>query len=99
MHSSLRSKKSALLSVLTIMTVVGAFMVTFATHNAGATGAAKSSSGASSATVSYTGKPLTTTQTSTSAGLPTKVVKDARPINGPIDLEALNPFADNGPGE
>ncbi|HLV97411.1 MAG TPA: hypothetical protein VKT82_01930 [Ktedonobacterales bacterium] len=95
MRFSPRSKMSIILTSVTTLAVLATFMVMFVSHGANAQGAT-----ASASTVTYQGTPLKASQTTTSTGLPTKVVKPTRlSKNGPTDLESLNPFADNGPGD
>ncbi len=94
MRFSPRSKMSVILASITTLTVLGTFMVMFVSHGANAQGA----SSAWSPTVSYQGTSFKTSQLATATGFPTKVVKPAHPLNGPLDVESLNPFEDNGPG-
>jgi hypothetical protein len=87
MRFSARSKGGILLSLITIVAVVSAFMVSFASHGT------SSHAASTPVTATYQGKPLTGTQTATSPGIPTKVTQPAHPLTSPLDIESLNPYA------
>lgn len=85
MSFSTRSKVSILLSAITILTLVSAFMVTLASHGTA------SHAASSSTTATYQGKALIGSQTATAAGLPTKVTQPAHPRTTPLDVDSINP--------
>ena len=86
MHFSRRSKVGILLSAITILTLVSAFMVTLASH-----GAPTHAASAASTSASYQGKAVTGSQTATASGLPTKVTQPAHPRTTPLDVDSINP--------
>ena len=86
MRFSQRSKVGILLSAITMLALVGAFMVTFVTH-----GAATHAASSTPTTATYQGKPLAASQITTGTGIPTKVMPPAHPRTAPLDVDSLNP--------
>jgi hypothetical protein len=86
MRFSVRSKGGILLSIITILTVVSAIMVTLVSH-----GTLSHAASAATITATYQGKPLTGSQTATSTGIPTKVIQPAHPRTAPLVIGSQNP--------
>ena len=86
MRFSRRSKVGILLSAITILTLLGAFMVTLVAH-----GATTHAATSASISATYQGKPLVGSQSATASGLPTKVTQPAHPRTAPLDIDSQNP--------
>src|SRR5260370_463900 len=83
MRFSARSKGGILLSIITILTLVSAIMVTIVSR-----GTASHAASTAPITATYQGKPLNGVQTATLPGIPTKVTQPHQQQTSPQDLDA-----------
>lgn len=83
MRFSARSKGGILLSIITILTLVSAIMVTIVSR-----GTASRAASTAPITATYQGKSLNGVQTATLPGIPTKVTQPHQQQTSPQDLDA-----------